>query len=141
MGHERNALRRFKDDLSGHRLVCRPSRRVEFIGDTDPILPTPFRIGVAGAATLAATGIAAPHLWERRTGRRQSIGVDVRQATASLRSGHYMKVRDGQVSSERNSIMGFYPTKDGRWSYIHANFVNHRAAALKVLGCEESRER
>ena len=113
---------------------------VEFSGDTDPILPTPFRIGVAGAAALAATGIAAADLWQRRTGRRQSIGVDVRQATASLRSGTYLKVGDGQVSSERNSIMGFYPTKDGRWSYIHANFVNHREAALKVLGCEESRE-
>ena len=113
---------------------------VEFTGGTDPILPTPFRIGVAGAATLAATGIAAADLWQRRTGRRQSIGVDVRQATASLRSGHYLKVRGDQVSSERNSIMGFYPTKDGRWSYIHANFVNHREAALKVLGCEESRE-
>ena len=60
---------------------------VEFTGDTDPILPTPFRIGVAGAAALAATGIAAADLWQRRTGRRQSIGVDVRQATASLRSG------------------------------------------------------
>jgi crotonobetainyl-CoA:carnitine CoA-transferase CaiB-like acyl-CoA transferase len=113
---------------------------VELTGDTDPILPTPFRIGVAGAATLAATGIAAADLWERRTGRRQSIAVDVRQATSSLRSGTYLKVGDGQVSSERNSIMGFYPTKDGRWSYIHANFVNHREAALKVLGCEESRE-
>jgi crotonobetainyl-CoA:carnitine CoA-transferase CaiB-like acyl-CoA transferase len=66
--------------------------------------------------------------------------VDVRQATASLRSGHYLKVGDDQVSSGRNSIMGFYPTKDGRWSYIHANFVNHREAALKVLGCEESQE-
>ena len=42
--------------------------------------------------------------------------------------------------SARNSIMGFYPTKDGRWSYVHANFPNHRAAALKVLGCGESRE-
>jgi crotonobetainyl-CoA:carnitine CoA-transferase CaiB-like acyl-CoA transferase len=113
---------------------------VEFTGDTDPILPTPFRIGVAGAAALAATGIAAADLWQRRTGRRQSIGVDVRQAAASLRSGTYLKVGDGQVSSERNPIMGFYPTKDGRWSYIHANFVNHREAALTVLGCEESRE-
>ena len=63
-------------------------------------------------------------------------------AKPPLRCGaaHYLKVGDGQVSSERNSIMGFYPTKDGRWSYIHANFVNHREAALKVLGCEESRE-
>jgi crotonobetainyl-CoA:carnitine CoA-transferase CaiB-like acyl-CoA transferase len=113
---------------------------VTFSGGTDPILPTPFRVGVAGAATLAATGLAAADLWEHRTGRAQAIGVDVRRATASLRSGHYLKVGDGEVSAGRNSIMGFYPTKDGRWSYIHANFPNHRAIALKVLGCEEDRD-
>lgn len=113
---------------------------VHFSGAADPILPTPFRIGTAGAATLAATGLAAADLWELRTGRRQSIAVDVRQATASLRSGHYMKLGAGHVSAGRNPIMGVYPAKDGRWSYIHANFPNHRAAALKVLGCEETRE-
>jgi crotonobetainyl-CoA:carnitine CoA-transferase CaiB-like acyl-CoA transferase len=113
---------------------------VTFTGGTDPILPTPFRIGVAGAATLAATGLAVADLWEQRTGRRQSVAVDVRQATASLRSAHYLKVGDGHVSAGRNPIMGVYPTKDGRWSYIHANFPNHRAVALKVLGCEENRE-
>ena len=113
---------------------------VTFTGGTDPILPTPFRIGVAGAATLAATGLAAADLWEHRTGRRQSIGVDVRQATASLRSATYLKVGDGKISHARNSIMGFYPTKDGRWAYVHANFPNHRAIALEVLGCEEDRE-
>jgi crotonobetainyl-CoA:carnitine CoA-transferase CaiB-like acyl-CoA transferase len=113
---------------------------VTFTGGTDPILPTPFRIGAAGSATLAATGLAAADLWEQRTGQRQSVGVDVRQATASLRSTHYLQVGDGQVSSARNPIMGVYPAKDGRWSYIHANFANHRAAALKVLGCEESHE-
>lgn len=112
---------------------------VTFTGGTDPILPTPFRIGVAGAATLAATGLAAADLWQQRTGRRQSVAVDVRQATASLRSGHYMKLGDGEVSAGRNPIMGVYPAKNGRWSYIHANFPNHRAAALKVLGCEETR--
>lgn len=110
---------------------------VTFTGGTDPILPTPFRIGVAGAATLAATGLAAADLWEMRTGRNQSVAVDVRQATASLRSGHYMKLGDGEVSTRRNSIMGVYPTKDGRWSYLHCNFPNHRAAAMGVLGVSE----
>ncbi len=113
---------------------------VTFTGGNDPILPTPFRIGTAGAATLAAPGLAAADLWEHRTGRRQDVGVDVRQATASLRSGHYMKLGDGDVSPARNPIMGVYPAKDGRWSYIHANFPNHRAAALQVLGCEEDRD-
>jgi crotonobetainyl-CoA:carnitine CoA-transferase CaiB-like acyl-CoA transferase len=113
---------------------------VAFTGGADPILPTPFRIGVAGAATLAATGLAAADLWEMRSGRGQSVAVDLRQATASLRSGHYMKLGDGEVSARRNSIMGVYPTKDGRWSYLHCNFPNHRAAALSVLGVAEDRD-
>jgi len=113
---------------------------VEFTGGSDPVLPTPFRIGVAGTATLAATGLAAADLWELRSGRRQQVAVDLRQATASLRSGHYMKLGDGDVSAARNTIMGVYPTKDGRWSYLHCNFPNHRAAALSVLGVAEDRE-
>src|SRR4051812_46917663 len=68
---------------------------VTFTGGTDPVLPTPFRIGVAGAATLAATGLAAADAWETRTGRKQTLAVDLRQASASLRSGHYMKLGDG----------------------------------------------
>jgi len=116
------------------------SADVAFTGGADPILPTPFRIGVAGAATIAAHGLAAADLWEMKSGKRQKVGVDVRQATASLRSGTYQQLGDGHLSTERHGIMGVYPTKDGRWSYLHCNFPNHRAAALKVLGVEESRE-
>jgi crotonobetainyl-CoA:carnitine CoA-transferase CaiB-like acyl-CoA transferase len=113
---------------------------VEITGGADPVLPTPFRIGAAGAAALAATGLAAADLWELRTGRRQEVGVDLRQAVASLRSGHYLQVNGTKVRNERNAVMGMYPAKNGQWSYIHANFPNHRAAALRVLGCEENRE-
>src|ERR1700722_12646972 len=113
---------------------------VTFTGGGDPVLPTPFRIGLAGAATVAAAGLAARGLCQLRTGRTQHITVDLRRATASLRSGHYMKLGDGEDSTRRNSIMGVYPTKDGRWSYVHANFPNHRAAALGVLGVPEDRE-
>src|ERR1700730_4348049 len=113
---------------------------VMFTGGADPVLPTPFRIGAAGAATLAASGLAATELWQVRTGRRQRVTVDLRQATAALRSGHYLQLAGTDVSSERNTIMGFYPTRDGRWSYLHCNFPNHRAAALGVLGVAEDRE-
>jgi crotonobetainyl-CoA:carnitine CoA-transferase CaiB-like acyl-CoA transferase len=95
---------------------------------------------VAGAATVAASGLAAAELWELRTGRRQQVAVDLRQATASLRSGHYMSLAEGKLSAARNSIMGVYPSRDGRWSYLHCNFPNHRAAALKVLGVAEHRD-
>lgn len=113
---------------------------VAFTGGTDPVLPTPFRIGAAGAATIAASGLAAAQLWQVRTGRRQRVAVDLRQAAASLRSGHYMKLAGAGVSAARNTIMGVYPTGDGRWSYLHCNFPNHRAAALAVLGVAEDRD-
>src|SRR5205814_75296 len=89
---------------------------------------------------LAATGLAVSELWQLRTGRRQDVAVDSRQAPASLRSGHYMKLDGAPVSTERNAVMGVYPAKNGRWSYLHCNFPNHRAAALSVLGVPEDRE-
>jgi crotonobetainyl-CoA:carnitine CoA-transferase CaiB-like acyl-CoA transferase len=116
------------------------ARAVEITGDADPILPTPFRIGETSAAALAAVGLAASDLWELRAGRRQEVAVDIRQATASLRSAHYMTLDGAAVPTERNAVMGTYPAKNGRWSYLHCNFPNHRAAALDVLGVPEDRE-
>src|SRR2546421_12919158 len=98
---------------------------VEITGGSDPVLPTPFRIGETSSAALAATGLAVSDLWELRTGRRQEVAVDIRQATASLRSGHYMQLDGKTVSTERNTVMGVYPAKDGRWSYLHCNFPTH----------------
>ena len=51
-----------------------------------------------------------------------------------------MQMDGADVSHERNTIMGVYPAKNGRFSYVHANFPNHRAAALKVLGVPEDRQ-
>jgi len=116
------------------------ARTVEFTGGSDPILPTSFKIGETGAATIAAIGLAVSDLWELRGHKKQDVAVDTRRATASLRSGHYLKMEKAGVSHERNPVMGMYPAKDGHWSYIHANFPNHRAAALKVLGCAEDKE-
>jgi crotonobetainyl-CoA:carnitine CoA-transferase CaiB-like acyl-CoA transferase len=44
------------------------------------------------------------------------------------------------VPTDRNTIMGVYPAKRGRWSYLHCNFPNHREAALEVLGVPEDRD-
>ena len=113
---------------------------VDISGDADPILPTPFRIGETAAASLASVGLAVSDLWQLRTGRRQEISVDARRASASLRSGKYLVLDGKPVAAERTPVMGVYPAKEGRWSYLHCNFPNHRDAALGVLGVEEDRE-
>src|SRR5215510_3651698 len=82
------------------------ARTVAITGGADPILPTPFRIGETAAAALAAVGLAVSELWALRTGRRQEVAVDIRRATASLRSGHYMKLDGAPLLTERNVMMG-----------------------------------
>lgn len=113
------------------------AQSVEITGNSDPILPTSFRIGETSASIIAATGLAISDLWELRTGRNQEVRVDIRQATASLRSNHYLKLNGTPVSTDRNKIMGVYQTKNKQWSYIHSNFPNHRSAVLNVLNVSE----
>ncbi len=115
-------------------------REVEFVGGMDPLLPTSFRVTETGTATLAAVGLAVSDLWEMRTGRRQNLSIDTGHATASLRSTKYLRLDGAKVDTERNTVMGIYPARNGRWSYLHCNFPHHRAAALKVLGVPEDRQ-
>jgi hypothetical protein len=112
---------------------------VEFIGASDPHLPTPFKITETASAALAAVGLAVSDLWELRTGKPQHLSIDTGHATASLRSTKYLRLDGAKVRTERNEVMGMYPARNGRWSYLHCNFPNHRAAALKVLGVPEER--
>ena len=116
---------------------ARRAQEVEFSSDADPILPTPFRIGETAADSLAAVGLAVSDIWKLRTGRSQQVVVDVRRATASLRSSRYMTMDGKSIAAERHPLMGVYPAKNGRWSYLHCNFPNHRKVALSVLGVEE----
>src|SRR5258706_296443 len=107
------------------------ARAVEITGGSDPILPTSFKIGETSAACLAAIGLAVSDLWELRTGRKQEAAVDARRATASLRSGHYLKIEKAQVSHERNPDMGMYPAEHG------ADVLKITAAHLPNLGYQE----
>ena len=112
--------------------------RVTITG-ADPVLPTNFKIGTAASATIAATALAAAELWRQRTGRAQTVGVDMRAAVAAFRSERYLRV-NGEAPHERDPLFGFYRTVDGRWVQIHSNFPHHRERLLKLLGCEATRE-
>ncbi|PWT75325.1 MAG: carnitine dehydratase [Proteobacteria bacterium] len=107
--------------------------RVEIRGE-DPVLPTRFRIGIAASSAVAACGIAAAKLWGQRGGRDQSITVDNRHAVASLRSARYLRVNGAPLKDPVDKLSGLYETHGQRWIYLHCNFLNHRVAALTVLG-------
>lgn len=109
------------------------------ISGQDPVLPTNFLIGSAGAAVIAANGLAAADIWRQRTGRRQAVEMDLVAAAAALRSDRYILVDGEKAPDPWSPISGFYETGDGRWIQLHCNFPHHRDGVLAVLGCENDR--
>jgi len=105
----------------------------------DPVLPTPYRVGTAGAAALAAVGLAVSDLWFSSKKQTQKVTIDVRAAAASLRSVRYLRIDGKPPPAPWDPLSGYYPVRDGRWISIHCNFPNHRDAALKVLGAPAER--
>jgi crotonobetainyl-CoA:carnitine CoA-transferase CaiB-like acyl-CoA transferase len=102
------------------------------IAGADPVLPTPYRIGAAGAAALGAFGTAVARFGELRGLPPQRVAVDLRAAALSLRSARYLRINGEPLPPVWDPLSDFYPVRDG-WIRTHCNFPNHRDAALKVL--------
>src|SRR5579864_4833963 len=119
-----------------------PARgQVEIKGD-DPVFPTRFRVGTAGAAAITAAALAVAELWSLRRGRPpQSVAVDLRRAAASLRSARYLRVDDRPPKEPFDALSGLYQAREERWVFLHCNFPNHRRAALTALGLPADADR
>ncbi len=132
----REALDQILDTVGWDRI---PSSHVKFTG-SDPILPTNLKVGGAGAATIAACGLAAADLWELRSGRRQDVSMDVRSAAMSMRSSRYVHIVGEETKPAWDALSGFYRTADDRWVQLHCNFAHHREGTVALLGCADTRE-
>jgi crotonobetainyl-CoA:carnitine CoA-transferase CaiB-like acyl-CoA transferase len=105
----------------------------------EPVLPSSFPVGTAAQTTIAAAALAAGELCRLRTGRRQQVSVDMRDAAIEFRSERYL-LRDGiGVGDTWDKIAGLYRCGDGRWVRLHTNFPHHRAGLLALLGCSYDR--
>lgn len=113
--------------------------RIELTG-ADPILPTNFKIGTAASAVIGATALAAAELWRLRTGKVQSVTVNMRAAVGAFRSEHHLRV-DGQPPPDvRGDLFGFYRTGDARWIQLHSAMPHHQERLVSFLGCGATRD-
>lgn len=110
------------------------------ISGQDPILPSPFFIGEAGASVQAAVGYISSELWYLKTRQKQTIEVSVRDAAIAQRSHHYVRLLHTQNDKLWDPISGFYETKDNRWIQFHCNFSHHKQGVLSVLKCLDEKE-
>lgn len=110
------------------------------IEGSDPILPSPFLIGTAGAVAQAGVGYLAAQLWALKTQEQQSISISVRHGAIAQRSHQYMRLIDGENQPLWDPLSGFYQTKDERWIQFHCNFLHHKEGILKTLKCNDHKD-
>ncbi len=119
--------------------ITTPSLDNIIIEGKDPILPTPFLLGEAGGAALAAIGYMAAELWYLKTKRQQTVHITVRDAAICQRSHCYLTIVDGETPALWSPISGFYQTQDHRWIQLHCNFPHHKTGVLKFLNCKDDK--
>jgi crotonobetainyl-CoA:carnitine CoA-transferase CaiB-like acyl-CoA transferase len=133
-----NCYAALDDILTLTNLNHAPRDQVQISG-TDPILASNFFIGTAGAAAIAASGLAAANLWQEKTGRRQNVSIDVRRAAMAMRSDRFLH-RDGKNIYGWDPVSGIYQAKDGRWVQLHCNYQHHRDRTVALLGAKPEKE-
>jgi crotonobetainyl-CoA:carnitine CoA-transferase CaiB-like acyl-CoA transferase len=110
------------------------------LGGDEPQLPSSFRVAAAAQASIAATGLAAAHIWQMRSGQSQGVAVEMRHAVVECRSERYLRVDGKPPPPAWDAIAGIYNTSDGRFVRLHTNFPHHRDAVCKVLACKAERD-
>ena len=109
---------------------------VEFIGQ-DPIFPSTFRLGEAASVALAAQSVAICEVWRQRTGREQSVSINVAAAALSLESVLLLRQRGYPVPYPDvvYPLTCFHPCRDGRSIFLHAGYPLLRNGLLDLLDC------
>jgi crotonobetainyl-CoA:carnitine CoA-transferase CaiB-like acyl-CoA transferase len=105
----------------------------------EPALPSSFAVGTAAQASIGAAALAAAELWRLRSGRRQRVSVEMRNAAIEFRSERYLRVGGKEPNDHHDPIAGLYRCGDGRWARLHTNLPHHRDGLLQLLGCDHDK--
>jgi crotonobetainyl-CoA:carnitine CoA-transferase CaiB-like acyl-CoA transferase len=112
-----------------------------FEGD-DPIIPTPFAVAEAAAASLGLSASIAGEIWRLRGGERQTISVDLNAAASSLLSFAFVKRNEERFvrSALDAPAVGLYRCGDGRWIHLHGGFPRQWSRMLDLLNAADTRD-
>lgn len=110
-----------------------------------PVLKTQFYADEAAAATIAAGAVIAADIWTLRSGEKQRITVDTREAAAALVGFLHQKFDDpskapdrrGQLDASHTAAKGFHRTRDGHFVFLHPSFPESTERLVKVLACPD----
>lgn len=127
------------------RLAGRPRPDFVRIEDEPAAMPTRFHAEAGAAAALASVGALAADLWTLRSGQSQQVTVSPREAGAALTSFALQVFEDPSRAPPQRPddaggggrgtpAMGFFPTKDGRYVFLHPSFPDSAAKLHRLMG-------
>jgi hypothetical protein len=99
------------------------------------LLPSPFLVTTAAAATIGAATLAVADLAQVPG----PVELDTVHASAAVRGERYTSIVGVPAPPMWDAVAGDYPTVDG-WIRLHTNYTQHRQPALTVLGVAAERE-
>ncbi|TLP69275.1 acyl-CoA transferase [Parasedimentitalea maritima] len=102
-------------------------------------LPSAFAVTELATASLAAVGSELAGLIRALDLAKQQPQITVDQRLASLWYGYSFRPSGWDMPSLWDAIAGNYQCADG-WIRLHTNLPHHRAAALRVLDCANTRD-
>lgn len=106
----------------------------------EAVMPSPFRIATAAAASLAFGASVAAEIWRFRGGQKQLVEVDLRAAAASLAAPKLVRRNSAQWPSSlpESPATGFYQSTDGRWLYLQGAFPHLAGRLMELLNAGNS---
>lgn len=99
--------------------------------------PSAYAVSTLATGSVAAVGLELARLMQA-LGLAKGAEVSVDRRLASLWFGWSFRPRDWQVPSAWDEIAGVYDSQTGPIR-LHTNLPAHRAAAVRVLGCDNTR--
>lgn len=100
-------------------------------------LPSAFAVSDLASASVAAVGEGVAALLSSLGAREAAVTVDRR--LASLWFSFSIEPQGWRLPPAWDDLAGDYRAVDG-WIKLHTNAPHHRAAAIRALGCSETRE-
>ncbi len=112
---------------------------IQFVGDGDPIYPSPLRLASGVASILGNIAGVVDEIRHQQTGQRQTAQIHLGQAAVGISSMWVLKVNGlNALESMPDSLapgQGIFPTRDGRYLYLLSGFPHIVERTFEVLGC------
>lgn len=132
--HQRNIYRQLLKDVG---LTEAPDSEVQFTGQADPMVDSPYYLAEGFAALAGAVGMANAVIWQMRGGRGQKITVDRQKSMYHLYRMQFLRQNGYRVllSAPFKHTGMTHRCKDGRFIETTTTFRHLEDGMLELLNC------